>query len=63
VPAETSKNMPKEWDKNETNINFHKDIAERPIRLTPNSSGKGEAIIKAPITGRVQEKYLVWTIL
>lgn len=36
-------------------------IRDMPMRLTPSSSGRGEAIMIAPTTGNVQLKYLVWT--
>ena len=35
-------------------------ICEIPIKLTPTSSGNGEAMIIAPITGSVQLKYFVF---
>ena len=41
-------------------INFHVVICDIPINPTPTSSGSGDAIIIAPITGKVQLKYFVW---
>ena len=52
--AETIRNIPIEFIVKEIGINSRVFILEIPIRVTPISSGKGEAIIKAPINGRVQ---------
>jgi len=54
--------MPIVWERNESRKKREIVMADIPMRLIPNSSGKGEAIIIAPKTGRVQEKYRVWRI-
>lgn len=48
--------MPRVWEKKEMRANLKIVKFEIPMRLTPNSSGKGEAIINAPTTGIVQAK-------
>lgn len=55
--AETIRKIPTAFKINEIIKNLYGFILEIPIRLTPTSSGSGEAIIMAPITGKVQLKY------
>ena len=51
------KNIPILFSKNEITINCQFFNFEIPIRPIPISSGIGEAIINAPITGASQAKY------
>lgn len=55
---DTTTKIPTAFKTKEINKNWYALSLEIPIRLTPISSGKGEAIIIAPITGSVQLKYL-----
>lgn len=57
--ADMARKMPMLLRIKESMIKFFVFIFEIPIKLTPNSSGKGDAMINAPITGSVQLKYLV----
>lgn len=49
--------MPIEFIVKEIGKNSRVFIFEIPRRVTPISSGRGDAIIAAPIKGRVQWKY------
>ena len=57
--VEITRNMPSAFRRKEIIRNWYVFIFEIPIRLTPISSGNGEAIMIAPITGSVQLKYLL----
>lgn len=52
--AETIRNIPIEFIVKEIGRNSKVFIFEIPIRVTPISSGNGDAIINAPIKGSVQ---------
>ncbi len=53
IDAETTKNIPIPLRIKEISKNLYVFILEIPMRITPISSGKGEAIIAAPRTGNV----------
>jgi len=55
--AEITKKKIKVRDMSETKANSSTGTWETLKRLMPNSSGRGDMIISAPIMGRVQEKY------
>lgn len=59
VEADITRNIPIAFNRKEISRNLKVVILEIPIKLTPISSGSGEAIITAPRTGSVQLKYLV----
>ena len=60
LAAETISKIPVKLRPKDNNKNLCGFMCEIPMRLTPISSGKGEAIISAPITGSVQLKYFVF---
>lgn len=56
--AETIKKIPMEFKKYDKRINLTVLSLDKLIKLTPNSSGRGEVIMIAPIIGNIQLKYL-----
>lgn len=50
--------MPTVFRVKDKTTNLRVLIVEIPSKLTPNSSGKGDAIIKVPIIMVIQPKYL-----
>lgn len=60
LAAETMRKIPIKLNVKDKSKNLFGFICEIPMRLTPISSGNGEAIMMAPITGSVQLKYFVF---
>lgn len=59
LAAETMSKIPVKFKPKDSNKKFFGFMCEIPMRLTPSSSGKGEAMMIAPATGSVQLKYFV----
>ena len=59
VEADITRKIPKEFSMNEMMAKRNVFILDIPMRLMPSSSGNGEAMMIAPITGNIQRKAFI----